>query len=141
MVTYICILKVDNTEMLLRPGMTATADIVTLEVEDAVLVPNAALRFTPTLPQAPSASGAKDNRSFISKIMPGPPRRGRQQNKNGSTKKNGSAAGSKVWVLEEGIPAPRPVTVGPSDGQNTQIVSGDLEAGTKVIIGQEATGG
>jgi len=46
-VTYEAILSVDNNSMLLRPGMTATTDIVTKEVHDALLIPNSALRFTP----------------------------------------------------------------------------------------------
>ncbi|MGR3323000.1 MAG: efflux RND transporter periplasmic adaptor subunit [Pseudooceanicola sp.] len=46
-VTYRAILSIDNEEMLLRPGMTATVEIVTDEVEDALVVPNAALRFAP----------------------------------------------------------------------------------------------
>lgn len=46
-VTYEAVLTVDNSDMLLRPGMTATANITTNKVSDALLVPNAALRFTP----------------------------------------------------------------------------------------------
>jgi HlyD family secretion protein len=46
-VTYEALLAVDNRELLLRPGMTATARIVTREHDEAVLVPNGALRFTP----------------------------------------------------------------------------------------------
>ena len=46
-VTYETVLKVDNTDLCLRPGMTATADITVKKVQDAVLVPGAALRFTP----------------------------------------------------------------------------------------------
>ncbi|MGD8426786.1 MAG: efflux RND transporter periplasmic adaptor subunit [Balneolaceae bacterium] len=46
-VTYEAILSVDNNKILLRPGMTATTDIVTNRVKDAILVPNSALRFTP----------------------------------------------------------------------------------------------
>jgi HlyD family secretion protein len=46
-VTYKAILTVDNSDLLLRPGMTATAQISVQEVTDALLVPNAALRFTP----------------------------------------------------------------------------------------------
>jgi HlyD family secretion protein len=57
-VTYKAILYVDNPELLLRPGMTATADIAVTEVEDAVLVPNAALRFAPVAePEAQPRDG------------------------------------------------------------------------------------
>lgn len=46
-VTYKAILEVENAEMLLRPGMTATADITVESIADALLIPNAALRFQP----------------------------------------------------------------------------------------------
>ncbi|MDQ3037043.1 MAG: efflux RND transporter periplasmic adaptor subunit, partial [Myxococcota bacterium] len=46
-VSYEAVLSVDNEERLLRPGMTATAEIVTEEVRDALMVPSAALRFVP----------------------------------------------------------------------------------------------
>ena len=45
-VTYVTVLKVDNKDLSLRPGMTATADITVKKVEKAILVPSAALRFT-----------------------------------------------------------------------------------------------
>ncbi len=59
-VTYEAILTVDNADMLLRPGMTATASIVTARRNGVLLVPNGALRFTPPgAPPPPEAAGAK----------------------------------------------------------------------------------
>jgi HlyD family secretion protein len=49
-VTYTAIVTVSNPELKLRPGMTATASILTGEARDALKIPNAALRFTPDLP-------------------------------------------------------------------------------------------
>lgn len=46
-VTYEAILSVDNSGMLLWPGMTASTDIITNKVQDAITVPNNALRFVP----------------------------------------------------------------------------------------------
>ena len=46
-VTYKAVLTIDNSELLLRPGMTATAEIRVMDVAGAILVPNAALRFSP----------------------------------------------------------------------------------------------
>ena len=56
-VTYKAVLTVDNSEMLLRPGMTATAEIGVQEVTKALMVPNAALRFTPPV-QPPRRAAA-----------------------------------------------------------------------------------
>ena len=133
-VTYESILEVDNSDLLLRPGMTATADIVTVEVKDAVLVPNAALRFTPAVTSEQMVESQESEQSFISKIMPGPRRRSRQQ--KGSTNNHTTTEGAKVWILENGQPVPKPVTPGSSDGVNTQIASEGLEPGALVIVGQ-----
>ncbi len=58
-VTYPGVLEVENPDLVLRPGMTATADIVTASMEDVVLTPNAALRFTPTAAGDSSRAGSR----------------------------------------------------------------------------------
>ena len=133
-VTYECILEVDNSDLLLRPGMTATANIVTMEVKDALLVPNAALRFTPPAAEQPSAGNGQSERGILAKLMPGPPHRATTKKRNGEGEK--SDTGPKVWVLKDGLPVAVPVTLGPDDGVKTQIVSGDIAAGAAAIVGQ-----
>ena len=49
-VTYAAVIEVDNPDIKLRPGMTATVSIRTAEVKDTTRLPNAALRFKPTPP-------------------------------------------------------------------------------------------
>ena len=137
-VTYECILSVDNSEHLLRPGMTATADIVTKEVNGALLVPNLALRFTPQIKTADSAVKNGQSGSFLSKLMPRPPRRQKKKRQTSPSAAQADKKARKVWILEDGRPAARVVKVGDSDGVNTQIASGDLQAGDQVLIGQEA---
>ena len=70
-VTYKGLLTVDNSELLLRPGMTATAEIVTAERDDVLLVPNAALRFSP-----PSAENRPKQKGggIVGSLLPRPPR-------------------------------------------------------------------
>ncbi|WP_394840152.1 efflux RND transporter periplasmic adaptor subunit [Pendulispora rubella] len=58
-VTYVAVLAVDNTDRVLRPGMTATATIVSETTPNATVVSNAALRFTPP----PSASAGPPPRA------------------------------------------------------------------------------
>ena len=48
-VTYETVVSVDNSELLLKPGMTANAKIITKNIKDQVLIPNSALRFTPKI--------------------------------------------------------------------------------------------
>ena len=132
-VTYECLLSVDNSRLLLRPGMTATADITVSQVKDAILVPNAALRFTP--PQAVVATGtsAEPKRSIISRLMPRPRRSG-SSNRNNQEQKTKKHVSAKVWVLKDGQPLAIPVTQGVSDGIKTVIVSGDLQPGQELLV-------
>ena len=121
-VTYKTVLSVANDDLALRPGMTATARIVTANRENVLTVPNAALRFSP-----PSTAEAGPQGSFISRLMPRPP-----QQKKPQIKKS-SAAEPQVWVLDNDQPRPVSVTVGASNGRQTEITGGDLKAGMGVI--------
>ncbi|HEY1066425.1 MAG TPA: efflux RND transporter periplasmic adaptor subunit [Pirellulales bacterium] len=105
-VTYEGVLPVDNSEGLLRPGMTATASIVTDERRDVLLVPNAALRFTP-----PEGFGGWK-----------------------SVKEKAQERRSRVWTLKDGQPTPVLIETGATDGRFTQVVSGDVTVGTVVIL-------
>lgn len=122
-VTYKAVLTTDNSELLLRPGMTATAEIAVQRVNDAVLVPSAALRFTP-----PKEDSQGDNRSLLSKLLPGRPRFRRR-----STRPK-TGPDRKVWVLSDGVPSAVDVVVGASDGRRTEIIKGDIEPGARVIV-------
>lgn len=123
-VTYPTLLSVDNDDLSLRPGMTATAEITAITREDVLLVPNAALRFTP----ATGERAAQPGGGIVSQLMPRPPR--------GAARKAGNAtkgAEQRVWVLREGKPAEVAVTVGVSDGRHTEVAGGALEPGAQVI--------
>lgn len=126
-VTYKTILAIDNAELLLRPGMTATADIKVQEVLDTLLLPNAALRFSPR-----SATGAPQ-RSWLQQLMPRAPGRRSAQR----TKAPGD--GKSVWVLVGETAEERQVETGASDGNNTTITSGDLKVGDLVIVDSNAS--
>jgi HlyD family secretion protein len=130
-VAYTAVLSVQNPDETLRPGMTATADIVTKQLQDVLLVPNSALRFNPQ-----QAGGQRGG--ITSQIMPGPRRFG-----NRATREVSFGAGSTqtAYVLgEDGKPKAVSVVVGDSDGNRTVITGGELKAGMKVITGQLAAG-
>lgn len=122
-VTYKAILSTDNSELLLRPGMTATAEIIIMRVKDAVSVPNAALRYSPS-----SNNKSVDKRNFLQKILPGRP-----QLRPPSTKMPKGSERS-IWVLVEGQAQKTIVTIGQTDGRRTQIVKGDIQSGQMVIV-------
>jgi HlyD family secretion protein len=101
------VLLVQNEGGALKPGMTATAEIEAANVKDALLIPNAALRFVPP--------------DDIKNAAPPAP-----------ATMNGINAG-RVWVQEGKTLKPHDVKLGPTDGHSTQIVSGDLKVGTEVV--------
>jgi HlyD family secretion protein len=124
-VTYQAVLEVNNADLLLRPGMTATATITTATRADAALIPNAALRFTPPAP------AKEEKRTFIG----GPP-----SDFGAPAVPPAVKAGStqRVWVLKGKTPQPVEIKVGISDGLHTEVLSGELKPGDKVITGMDA---
>ena len=125
-VTYGVLLRVDNPERRLRPGMTATAEIEVKRIADALLVPNAALRF------APPAALAEESRSFISSLFM---RRPPDKLKSAS---NERARDQRVYRLRgdklEGVE----LEVGASDGAFTQVVSGKLSPEDALVVSAAA---
>ena len=135
-VTYIAWLEVDNSDLSLRPGMTAVATITATERSDALLVPNTALRFTP--PPSAEAQAKAEGGGILSQLTPRMPRTRRR-----STSDAGSSAGGQkrqVWVLEGGAAVAHSVTVGISDGRSTEVTGGDLAAGMEAITDQRSGG-
>ncbi|MCR5871436.1 MULTISPECIES: efflux RND transporter periplasmic adaptor subunit [unclassified Sphingomonas] len=132
-VSYAAILSVANPEQKLRPGMTATAEIVTLQKDNLLLVPNAALRFTPSTGGEQASSGG----GMAGALVPRRGRRGQQDNEKSATITRG--AKQTVYVKgEDGQPRAIEVTTGDTNGQVTEILSGDLKPGMEVITGQFA---
>jgi HlyD family secretion protein len=112
-VTYEAVLAVDNDERLLRPGMTATATVITEQRTDVVLVPNAALRFIP-------------------------PEEAKKENEEKQQQKlhidDGKKPRQRVWILEAEKPRAVEVDIGATDGKSSELAGGDLEAGMEVIV-------
>ncbi|MBD0777916.1 efflux RND transporter periplasmic adaptor subunit [Maribacter sp. ANRC-HE7] len=132
-ITYTVVIKADNPDLKLKPGLTATISIYTLELKDVLSTEAKAINFKPTqallmayneqhnLPTEPQKGGARNN-------------------EEGKT---------RVWVLESnGAISPKEVTLGASDGVNVQILSG-IEEGDKLVyslksespIEQQSAGG
>ncbi|MET3711460.1 HlyD family secretion protein [Sphingomonas trueperi] len=124
-VSYAAILSVANPDLTLRPGMTATATIGVEKLENTLIIPNGALRFTPQDTGAKSGGGG---------IQFGP-RREEQQ------KAIGRGSKQTVYVVgSDGKPQKVEVVTGPSDGSRTAVTSTQLKPGMKVIVGVQANG-
>jgi len=123
-VTYETVLKVDNPDLSLRPGMTATADIIVKKIENAVLIPSAALRFTP-----PIQEEKKPSTGLVGAILPRPPRAGTQQREDAASKKQ-----QRIWTLRDGQLSAISVTIGSANGGMTEVVAGDIQPGMIVVV-------
>lgn len=123
-VSYAAILSVANPDLTLRPGMTATATIGVEKLDNALLIPNGALRFAPQ--DAAAKAGVQ--------VQFGP-RRDEQQ------KAIGRGSKQTVYVVgSDGKPQKVEVVTGPSDGSRTAVTSAQLKPGMKVIVGVQANG-
>jgi HlyD family secretion protein len=115
-VTYDVVVGVDNSDLRLKPGMTANVSIIVARRDQALKVPNAALRFTPP--------GTTEGR-------PAPPLRPVPAAEGGGSR--------VVWRLgPSGDPEPVPVQAGISDGLVTELIGGELKEGEPVIVGFES---
>lgn len=129
-VAYMAALAVDNANQELRPGMTATADIITTQRKDVLLVPNAALRFRPDTGAGPEAKKG----GIAGAIVPSGPRGGSRQTRTATISRG---AKQTVYTLgDDGQPHAVQLTTGDTNGTVTEVTSGDLKAGMKVITGQ-----
>lgn len=111
-VTYEAVVQVDNTDLLLRPGMTASASIITDTLKNVLVVPNSSLRFSPPI------------------------------NNDDTQKKKKHAMvqtdqGDHVWVLKNNIPTKIKVQLGKSNGIMSIISATSLKIGDLIITGVE----
>lgn len=138
-VTYTTRLNVDNEDLTLRPGMTATATIQTSDRKPSLLVPNTALRFTPAQEAAAAAASAPaTGGNLVSRLMPRPPGNVARRTPSGGSAAAGSAR--RIWVLREGQPVAVRVTAGASDGRRTEVSGEGLNEGDAVIVDQRSAG-
>jgi HlyD family secretion protein len=114
-VTYDVVIQFDNPDLLLKPGMTATAHIFTAERSNVVRVPDQALHYVPAALQAETASASTG----------GPQGRAAR-----------ASAGSRVFVMTDHGPQPVQIQVGLDDDANAEVLSGDIKEGDKVVVSE-----
>ena len=131
-VTYETVLAVDNRELLLRPGMTATAEIMINQLENVLLIDNAALRYTPSENDRITYSDQKPG--FFKRIFAKPPRSKTEEEEEKPQDKNRK----EVWVTRDNVLVSIKITTGLTDGIMTEVTGGNIKPGDKVIIGKES---
>ncbi len=115
-VTYDAVIDLENPDLKLKPGMTANVTIVYAEQKNALVIPNAALRFRPS-PEMLPLGKSKQSKKFA-------------RNKSGRSSRTDKKS---LWVLRGQHPERIPVKVGISDGTKTEILEGELRKDDKVI--------
>jgi HlyD family secretion protein len=115
-VTYTVVIKAENEDLKLKPGLTATISIYTLELNDVLTAEAKAINFRPTRPEL-IAYNEQQNLPV------------QESNERRTEKSNGSA----VWVYgSNGEIKSQKVTLGASDGVNVQVLEG-LSEGDKLV--------
>jgi HlyD family secretion protein len=135
-VTYNAVVRINNKELLLKPGMTANVQFLVSEKEDVLTVPNMALRFR--LPED------KNEAQDLMRQEQGraAPRVGQRRTSRGS----GSGGGEgrrvrqvKIYVVRDGKAQPVEVQAGITDGSKTEVLDGALNENDLVIIGMSGS--
>ena len=135
-VTYDAVIDVDNSDLKLRPGMTANVTFVFANKEDVLRVTNAGLRFRPSADLASALklevprgrrSGSDGSPGVPGAGSGGPARAG------GSAKNDEAPDRRTVWVLRNDLPSPVRIKAGTTDGTKTEVVEGPLQPGDLVI--------
>jgi HlyD family secretion protein len=117
-VTYDAVIDVDNTERMLKPGMTASVTFTYATRDDALILPNGALRFKPDAATQSSMNGRRST---------APPVQLRADER-------------MIWVARGTTATPIVVRVGITDGSATEVLSGDVHEGDKVVVEANASG-
>ena len=141
-VTYDCVIGVTNADYKLKPGMTANVSITVAQRDDALIIPNGALRI-----RLPDIADVLTN-STPSSAAPSPATHSQAGNPAGDPHGGGRSNGEHpplhtIYVLVDDGNDPKvravPIKTGITDGISTEVLSG-LEAGAKVVIGVFTTG-
>ncbi len=129
-VTYDAVIDVDNSDLRLRPGMTATVTIVYAERPEVLAIPNTALRFKPPAEALASASATIASAAAAGSTRP--PRQHDAAHEDGSPR--------TVYLLRGGRPEPVTIKGGLSDGTVTEVLSGEVHEGDAVVIDATVAG-
>lgn len=113
-VTYTVVVGVDNSDLRLKPGMTANVTFITASKADALKIPTPALRFRPKATDADASQKTPD--------------------KSGEKAADKGKAGKRIYILKDGKPVAVSVQLGIGNDKETEIAGGELPADAEVIV-------
>lgn len=131
-VTYVVVVSVDNSDLKLKPGMTANVSVEVAKKDNVLMLPPAALRFKPKLKVDNAKEKDNANGAGVSGQHPTGGGRPNGAGKGGSGKTGGR--NQKVYLLKEGKPLAVQVKTGIANNSSIELVEGDIKDGDEVII-------
>jgi HlyD family secretion protein len=129
-VNYNTVIAVDNPELTLRPGMTATVSVLVARRNQVLKIPRAALRFQPKLSEAER----EEIKKYVRERRDGSSQDGTTPASDAQRKRGQGMP--QVWILTpEGFLRPVTVRLGISDDQFTELIGDGLQEGQEVVTG------
>ncbi len=145
-VTYDVVVTVDNPELLLKPGMTANVKIVVDHRDNALRVPDQALRYVPgglsAEPASAPASAPPGGLLGLGRVsrgtgrVNGAGRGGQREGRGGQATMTPTTTAAHVYILRDGEPVAIPITTGLDDDTTSEVVQGEIEEGEQVIVSE-----
>lgn len=134
-VTYVVVVNVDNSDLKLKPGMTANVSVEVAKKDDVLKLPPVALRFKPKTIEEDAKGKGKADSTGVS--IPRPAGSGRSNGGGGSTGPGKSRERSQtIYLLKEGKPVATTVKTGIANNSSIELIDSDLKEGDDVIIEQ-----
>ncbi|OGP26876.1 MAG: hypothetical protein A2038_01035 [Deltaproteobacteria bacterium GWA2_57_13] len=129
-VTYNAVVRIDNKELLLKPGMTANVQFLVSQKEGVLTIPNMAVRFKPPEQKDEAQELLRQEQSRAA------PRVGaRRTSRSGGGGGGGGGRRVRIYVLKNLKAQPVEVQLGITDGSKTEVRDGELNENDAVIIG------
>ena len=129
-VTYNAVVRIDNKDLVLKPGMTANVDFLVSRKEDVLVIPNMAIRFKPPEQKDEAQELQRDDSRRAA------PRIGRRRPAGQARGGDAKAVRTVRIYVFKGIKAePVQIQLGISDGSRTEVRGGELNENDEVIIG------
>ena len=127
-VTYDAVVGIDNSELLLKPGMTTNVEFLVSQKSDVLKIPNMALRF-----RAPWERQEAQELMRQAGRSGGAGAAGRRRPRSDSAASDGRLV--KVYLVRNNQPAPVQVRVGITDGSFTEMIEGEIEEKEPIVLG------
>ena len=136
-VTYVAVVRIDNKELLLKPGMTANVQFLVSRKEDVLTIPNMAMRFKPPEEKEEAQELLRREQSRTAPKV-GERRTSRQSAAGGSGVGGGGTRRARIYLLKDDKAQPVEIQLGITDGSRTEVRSGDVKENDPVIIGMSS---